>query len=417
MMILGSSVWAYVLSSGCGIIATLNPNGVHYRHVMDELNYFAKEKRLPKVMTIKLREFFTQTQHVNRESRFDVLLDQMSARLKADAALCWAKATLMKVPYFAIDSLEDNFLASTALCLSTRVFCRSEYLQVDDLQIVARGIAAKHGRIFTKGSCLGEDMVLADTIFRDLTPAVALTFVLQVSAMEKKHLEALLAEYPVARRKIRAATYRLAFCRAMVALARIFTREEGNGKGEVSMTRALEIIRAEKVKAVTRLVEPTKRVLMNSLHSLSERVDAIGDEQVALGETMQAGVQSQITTLRGEVGSLSAKLDALLAMHGANPNAIAANAAAAAARPEGYLPAGSAAGAMIMAPGGLPAAPLQRSRTAGRLGGRRSGEGGERPPPRRKQRATQGELVHPTDSPATGGANGSAGSAREHLEA
>ena len=45
MVILGSSVWAYVLSSGCGIIATLNPNGVHYRHMMDELNYFAREKR------------------------------------------------------------------------------------------------------------------------------------------------------------------------------------------------------------------------------------------------------------------------------------------------------------------------------------------------------------------------------------
>ena len=28
MVIVGSSVWAYVLSSGCGIIATLNPNGV-----------------------------------------------------------------------------------------------------------------------------------------------------------------------------------------------------------------------------------------------------------------------------------------------------------------------------------------------------------------------------------------------------
>ena len=149
----------------------------------------------------------------------------MSARLKADAALCWARTTLMRVPYFQGENLEDNFLASTALCLQTRVFCRSEYLQVDDLQIVERGICAKQGRIFAKGSCLGEDMVLADAIFRDLTPAVALTFVAQVAAMEKKHLEQLLNEYPIARRKIRAATYRLAFCRAMVALARIFSRD------------------------------------------------------------------------------------------------------------------------------------------------------------------------------------------------
>ena len=42
---------------------------------------------------------------------------------------------VLKVPYFTGEGLEDNFLASTALCLSTRVFCRSEYLQVDDLQV------------------------------------------------------------------------------------------------------------------------------------------------------------------------------------------------------------------------------------------------------------------------------------------
>ena len=39
--VLGSAVWAYVISSACGIIATLNPSGVHYRQVMDEFNYFA----------------------------------------------------------------------------------------------------------------------------------------------------------------------------------------------------------------------------------------------------------------------------------------------------------------------------------------------------------------------------------------
>ena len=38
-------------------------------------------------MVIKLREFFSQTQHVAREARYDVLLDHMSSRLKADAAL------------------------------------------------------------------------------------------------------------------------------------------------------------------------------------------------------------------------------------------------------------------------------------------------------------------------------------------
>jgi hypothetical protein len=44
--IVGSGVWAYVISSGCGILATLDPHGVHFRHMMDELNVFSREKNL-----------------------------------------------------------------------------------------------------------------------------------------------------------------------------------------------------------------------------------------------------------------------------------------------------------------------------------------------------------------------------------
>jgi len=166
MMLVGSAVWAYVITSGCGILATLDPYGVMYRHQMDELNYFAKDKNLPKEMLWKLREFLTQTQEVQRQARYDLLLDNMSERLKADAALCWARSSLMKVHYFS-SGTEDGFLASAALSLKLRVFCRSEQIPVSSLLIIDRGIAARKGRIHLKGSCLGEDMILSSDRFRD----------------------------------------------------------------------------------------------------------------------------------------------------------------------------------------------------------------------------------------------------------
>ena len=86
----------------------------------------------------------------------------------------------MKVPYFSGGGLEDDFLASAALSLKTRIFCRSEYIPMDALSVVERGIAAKNGRIKTRGSVLGEDMVLSTNTFRDVAPAIALTFVVQV---------------------------------------------------------------------------------------------------------------------------------------------------------------------------------------------------------------------------------------------
>lgn len=63
----------------------------------------------------------------------------MSARLKADAALCWAKETLLRVSYFKNPIIEDDFLASAALALKAKLFCRTESIPVHSLLIIERG--------------------------------------------------------------------------------------------------------------------------------------------------------------------------------------------------------------------------------------------------------------------------------------
>ena len=50
-------------------------------------------------------------------------------------------------------------MASARLCRRSLVFCRTEYMPVESLLIIERGIASKDGRISVKGTCLGEDMV------------------------------------------------------------------------------------------------------------------------------------------------------------------------------------------------------------------------------------------------------------------
>ena len=54
MMVLGSCVWAYVIGSACGILATLDPASTEYMNVMDELNYFARDQRMPRELTVRL---------------------------------------------------------------------------------------------------------------------------------------------------------------------------------------------------------------------------------------------------------------------------------------------------------------------------------------------------------------------------
>jgi len=314
VMVIGAFVWAYVISSGCGIIATLNPERVRFRNMMDELNFFARDKKLPRPVTVKLREFLSQTAHVHRQSQYNVLLDSMSARLKADAALVWAKATLLKVPYFNSGPIEDEFLASCALTLKSKVFCRTEYIPPESLCVIERGIAAKDGRITTKGGCIGIDMVLNSVTFRDMNPAIALTFVVQVASLEKKDLEGLLSHYPLARREVRKGSFRLAFCRAVVQVAKVIT--EGRQMGfETSIREAFVDIRKSKQRAIAmelRLKEPTRKLLASNLLDLSERTEVIAKQS----EGSREGLARQMRTLQhrvdGQIAAVNAKLDTVL---------------------------------------------------------------------------------------------------------
>ena len=69
MLLLGSAVWAYVICSGCGVLATLQPRKLEYRQTMDELNYFCRAERIPPSLAVRLRAYTQNTQHLLRSRR------------------------------------------------------------------------------------------------------------------------------------------------------------------------------------------------------------------------------------------------------------------------------------------------------------------------------------------------------------
>lgn len=66
MMLFGSMVWAWVIGSLCGILSTLNPNKTAYQNMMDELEFFMRERNFANPHRVRLREFFRQTQEFSR---------------------------------------------------------------------------------------------------------------------------------------------------------------------------------------------------------------------------------------------------------------------------------------------------------------------------------------------------------------
>ena len=96
-MLIGSMVWAWVIGSLCGILATLNPHATAFQNMMDALNYFMKTNNFESSHRVRLRDFFRQTQDYARIHSYDTLLLKMSAQLRGDTALLIGKATLERI--------------------------------------------------------------------------------------------------------------------------------------------------------------------------------------------------------------------------------------------------------------------------------------------------------------------------------
>jgi hypothetical protein len=244
------------------------------------------------------------------------------------------KETLMKVSYFSTSgneaAVEDEFLASAALTLKTVIFCRSEYISVENLIVIERGIAAKDGRISIKGACLGEDMVLNSYTFRDLDPAIALTFVVQVSCLEKSALEALIVDYPLASERIRHATFKLAFRRAVIQVAKVVAKNRAVGVN-LSILEGFSKLRKNKESAmrnISRNMEPTSRLLANNIVDLADRTEAIAKEGTKSRRGLAKAFDKRLEELQGrldsEVSTLDAKLDAIMEALRVTPSATTA---------------------------------------------------------------------------------------------
>lgn len=181
MLLTGSSVWAYVIGSACGIVATLDPAGIEHRQVLDEVNGFCREEGLPEELSVKLRSYFRDLRRVFRSRRHNALLSQMSTRLRGDTAMLMCAHHLKAVPFLVHHDLEPEFMCNLAIRYATVVFSRLERVPCVNLFIVERGVVAKRGSLGVAGTCFGQDVILSNNNLRDTSDAIALTFLQAIS--------------------------------------------------------------------------------------------------------------------------------------------------------------------------------------------------------------------------------------------
>jgi len=223
MLVIGSSVWAYVIGSACGIIATLDPAQIEFRQTMDELNGFCREQFLPTDLSVRLREYFRNTIFQIRSRRYDTLLQKMSTRLRGDAAFHMCEFRLRSVPFLVHPDLEPEFMCALAIKSTTHSYSKLERVPCADLFVVERGVVAKSGRLGVAGACFGKDVILSNDSLRDLSDAIALTFV-QTHTLTQDDIFGLLSEYPKAHFVVRKAALRMALVTGLTKAAHMLRR-------------------------------------------------------------------------------------------------------------------------------------------------------------------------------------------------
>ena len=215
MMLVGSMVWAWVIGSLCGILATLNPHVTRFRNQMDELNHFLTMANMPKEMRTRLRDFFLMNRDYDRQHAHDGLLHKMSVQLRGDTALRIGVRQLAAVPYFKVDpdkpdeGVEKEFLSVVALNLSIAVYEMKEIVPTYDLTIIDRGVATLRLAMLTKGMAFGQDCLVPGRFqhWRPNKAAFSLTF-LQTSSISRTALFTMGVHFPQAEKVLRRASAR-----------------------------------------------------------------------------------------------------------------------------------------------------------------------------------------------------------------
>lgn len=297
-MLFSGVMWTYAIGTVAAIATTLDPNAIAFQNTMDSLNYFMRERELPRQMRMALRDFFTNAKRVHQLNDDGDLLDRMSPLLQGTVALAANKKWLDVVWYFrGIQNTANGaeFVASLAKALVIRSYVSHERLPIGQLYILSRGLVVKMWRFLGTGRVWGEDIILDSPELMDHSQAVALSYV-EAYTLSRGQLEDCLQDFPGAQEKVRKASRKILIQRAFLKYLAIQTGK----KGPVSF--------------VTKSTAKGFSVFKEDL-SLEQKVDAIYEKSGNVGGAAGGGggnVEREIANLKRDVAEIKQMMQQLL---------------------------------------------------------------------------------------------------------
>ncbi len=327
-MMMSGLMWTYAIGSVTAIATTLNPNATLYQTTMDSLNYFMRERDLPRDMRLTLREYFNNARLVHQLNDDGELLDKMSPLLQGSVAMVANKKWLDHIWFFRdIESFKggSDFIAQLAKQLVVRCFIAQERLPVGQLYILRRGFVVKMWRFLGPGKVWGEDMIMQNMHLVDHSQAVALTYV-EAYTLRRNDLMDVLEAYPGPATRVNKAGRRMTIQRLIL---RYLCKENGragprsialpeNAKGYVTVNETATVEQKvdqlfEHVTSMSGGIDPEgptpTGMAARSANQGVTNSNAMSDKVDALADVLAGVVASQAATTQ-LLQSLHRRLDA-----------------------------------------------------------------------------------------------------------
>ena len=206
-MLCGASVWAYGITNMCTLIFNMNRQEVFFRQKMDELNDFMSYRELPKLLRLKIREYYD---HLHNRLRFfdeGEIISELSHQLRQELILELNKSMVMSNAFFK--GMPDDFVASIILKLRVATYLPGEVVVRegdvgDEMFFISEGhveiiITAEDGsadviKTLAAGDYVGEIALLKAGIRRTATVR-ALTFC-DIYSLSRVDIDDVLAHFP-----------------------------------------------------------------------------------------------------------------------------------------------------------------------------------------------------------------------------
>jgi CRP-like cAMP-binding protein len=330
LCICGATSYAYAISGMLSYVANKDKATKSFHAMVDSMNMFLSDQRMPKEIKERMRLFFQQAQPVIRAQYYNEPLRACSTQLRMDIVSEMHHHWFQHVKFFNVGipgGERKDFMMAISFALQMRLYAKGERVihegeLCDQLYVILKGLCALLGRVLTYGTVLGEDMVLClhHREWRRHYTAVALCFA-QLYMLNHDDFKNLLEreDLPVTRIVVRKHALRLCFCRTMVAVA---SSKELQGQvielldehRQLNPVTAVETTRKLSVLTSQHIFDYEQRE-HKSVERAYRPLNTVGEQNDAPVEAGAATVEEQLHAMEGRMEKrMNKQMDAIQAM-------------------------------------------------------------------------------------------------------